>query len=139
MNCLLDTNIASYVMRWRPSIVAKVEEVGGSGLLSVSTITLAELAFGIRILPEGRRKIRLQNDLEELLGTRMDVRPFSAEAAEVFSEAGATLRRAGVGFSFQDLAIASIAIAEGKTLASNDAFFERVERLCGLRFERWEP
>lgn len=104
-------------MRRHPSIVAKVEEAGGLGLLSVSTITLAELAFGIRILPEGRGKTRLLNDLEELLGTRLDVRPFSSEAAGVFSEAGATLRRAGVGFSFQDLAIASVSIAENKTLA----------------------
>lgn len=93
----------------------------------------------MRILLEGRRKTWLLNDLKELLGTRLDVRPFSSEAAGVFSEAGATLRRAGVGFSFQDLAIASAAIAENKTLASNDIFFEHVERLCGLRFERWEP
>lgn len=139
MNYLLDTNIASYVMRRRPSIVARAEEAGGLELLSVSTITLAELAFGIRILPEGRRKIRLLSDLEELLGMRMDVRSFSADAARVYSEAGATLKGAGVGFSFQDLAIASVAIAENKTLASNYGFFEHVRRLCGLRFERWEP
>jgi len=51
LNYLLDTNIASYVMRQRPPIVAKIEEVGGLELLSVSTVTLAELAFGIRVLP----------------------------------------------------------------------------------------
>lgn len=100
---------------------------------------MAELAFGIRILPEGRRKNELLNGLEGMLETLMDVRPFSAEAAGIFSEAGATLRRAGVAFSFQDLAIASVAMAENKTLASNDRFFEDARRLCGLRFERWEP
>lgn len=126
-------------MRQRPSILAKVEESGGQGVLSVSTVTLAELAFRLRILPEGRRKYELLNGLETMLGTLIDARPFSAEAAEIFSEAGATLRRAGVAFSFQDLAIASVAIAENKTLASNDRFFEDVRRLCGLRFERWEP
>ena len=140
MNYLLDTNIASYVMRQRPSIVAKVEEIGGLGVLSVSTVTLAELAFGIRILPEGRKKNELLNDLERMIATLADdVRPFSSEAAGIFSEAGARLRRAGIAFSFQDLTIASVAIAENKTLASNDGFFEDVRRLCGLRFERWEP
>ncbi|MEJ7843063.1 MAG: PIN domain-containing protein [Rubrobacter sp.] len=139
MNYLLDTNIASYVMRQRPPIVAKIEEVGGLELLSVSTVTLAELAFGIRVLPEGRKKSELLSSLERMLGTRMEVRPFSTEAAWIFSEAGATLRRAGVAFSFQDLAIASVAMAENKTLASNDGFFTDVQRLCGLRFERWEP
>lgn len=69
----------------------------------------------------------------------MDVRPFSADAARVYAETGATLRIAGTGFEFQDLAIASVAMAENETLASNDSFFEHVKRLCGLRFERWEP
>lgn len=126
-------------MRRRPPVLAKVEEIGGLEVLSVSTVTLAELAFGIRILPEGRRKNELLNGLERMLGTLTDLRPFSTDAAGIFSEAGATLRRAGVAFSFQDLAIASVAIAENKTLASNDGFFEHVRRLCGLRFERWEP
>ena len=139
MSYLLDTNIASYVMRRRPPVLAKVEEIGGLEVLSVTTVTLAELAFGIRILPEGRRKNELLNGLERMLGTLTDLRPFSTDAAGIFSEAGATLRRAGVAFSFQDLAIASVAIAENKTLASNDGFFEHVRRLCGLRFERWEP
>jgi predicted nucleic acid-binding protein len=139
LNYLLDTNIASYVMRRRPSVVARVEDAGGLGFLSVSTITLAELSFGIAILPEGRRQAELSDGLQAMLAARMEVRPFSIEAAGVFSEVGATLRRAGVAFSFQDLAIASTAIAENKTLASNDGFFEDVERLCGLRFERWEP
>jgi predicted nucleic acid-binding protein len=74
-----------------------------------------------------------------MLGTGMDVRPFTADAARVYSEAGATLREAGIAFKFQDLTIASVAIAENKTLASNDSFFDHVQRLCGLRFERWEP
>lgn len=138
MNYLLDTNTASYLMERRPTIVSRVREAGGSGLLSISTITLAELNYGVRIMPEGRRKTERLDDLGKMLGTGMDVRPFSAEAASVYSEAGATLREAGVAFSFQDLAIASVAIAENKTLASNDSFFEHVERLCGLRFERWE-
>lgn len=139
MNYLLDTNIASYAMRRRPSILEKIEEVGGLETLSISTITLAELMFGILLLPGGRRKDGLSRSLEEMLVTLVEVRPFSPEAAEVFSKAGATLRRVGIAFSFQDLAIASIAIAENKTLASNDGFFKDVERLCGLRFERWDP
>jgi predicted nucleic acid-binding protein len=107
LNYLLDTNIASYILRRRPSVVARVREVGGLELLSISTIALAELTFGIRIMPEGRRKITLLDGLDQMLRTGMDVRPFSAEAAGAFSEAGATLRQAGVAFSFKDLAIAS--------------------------------
>ncbi|MGI8539445.1 MAG: hypothetical protein ACR2N0_06655 [Rubrobacteraceae bacterium] len=73
------------------------------------------------------------------LTTNYRIRPFTASAAEVYSEAGARLKISGIAFSFEDLAIASIAISENKTLASNDGFFDHVRRLCGLRFERWEP
>ena len=126
-------------MEQRPSIVAKAEGVGGPGLLYISTITLAELRYGIQIMPEGRKKAERLDNLDQMLGTGIDVRPFSTAAAGVYSEAGAMLRQAGMAFGFQDLAIASIAIAENKTLSSNDGFFEHMQRLCGLRFERWEP
>ena len=101
MNYLLDTNIASYVMRRRPSVVAKVDEAGGLGLTSISTVTLAELAFGIRILPEGFRKNGLLGGLEEMLATGIAVRPFSAEAARIYAEAGAMLRQAGLPLAFR--------------------------------------
>jgi predicted nucleic acid-binding protein len=126
-------------MERRTSIVARVRGVGGPALLSISTITLAELYYGIQTLPEERRKTKRLDDLRRMLQAGMDVRPFSADAARVYAETGATLRMAGMGFKFQDLAIASIAMAENKTFASNDSFFEHVQRLCGLRFERWEP
>ncbi len=139
MNYLIDTDAVSYLMERRPSIVAKVREVGGPALLSVSTISLAELDYGIRIMPEGRKKTERLDSLRRLLEVGMDVRLFSTEAAGVYAEFGAILKRAGIAFKFQDLAIASIAMAENKTLASNDRFFEDARRLCGLRFERWEP
>jgi predicted nucleic acid-binding protein len=55
----------------------------------------------------------------------------------VFSDAGAEPQAAGI--DFPDLCIASVAIAENKTLVSNDGVFEHVRRVCGLRFERCEP
>jgi len=138
LNYLLDTNAAGYFMEQRTSIVARVRQIGGPGLISVSTITLAELRYGIGIMPEGRKKTRLMDSLEHMLGAGMEVRPFSVDAARVYAEVGAALRRAGMACGFQDLAIASIAIVENKTLASNDGFFDHVQRLCGLRFERWD-
>ena len=53
--------------------------------------------------------------------------------------AAALLEDVGVAFSFPDLAIASIALIEDTTVASNDGFFEHVQRVCGLKFERWVP
>ena len=129
----------SYLVERRPSVVVKVREIGGPGLLSISTITLAELSYGMQIMPGRRRKAGLLESLEQMLRTGMDVRPFSADAARAYSEGEAKLREGGIGFASQDLAIASVAMLENKTLASNDSFFDHARRLCRLRFERWKP
>lgn len=126
-------------MEGREAIVGKVRAIGGSALVSISTITLAELRYGLRIMPESRKKTVAVSSLERILDSDVDIRPFTTSAAEVYSEAGATLKEAGISFSFQDLAIASTAVSENKTLASNDDVFDHMRRLCGLRFERWEP
>ena len=129
----------SYLVERRPSVVLKVSEIGGPGLLSISTITLAELSYGMQIMPGGRRKAGLLESLEQMLRTGMDVRPFSAAAATAYSVGEAKLREEGIGFASQDLAITSVAMLENKTLATNDSFFDHARRLCRLRFERWKP
>lgn len=126
-------------MEERAAIVGRVRDEGGLAFVSISTITLAELRYGLRIMPESRKRALAVSSLERILASDVDIRPFTVSTAEVYSEAGATLKEAGISFSFEDLAIASIAIAENKALASNDYFFDHVRRLCGLRFERWEP
>ncbi|MBA2694182.1 MAG: PIN domain-containing protein [Rubrobacter sp.] len=126
-------------MEDRASIVRRVRDAGGLAFVSISTITLAELRYGLGIMPESRKKAAAVSSLGRILDSDVDTRPFTASAANVYSEAGATLRKAGIAFSFQDLAIAAIAISENKTLASNDDFFGHMRSLCGLRFERWEP
>ncbi len=135
----MDTNTVSYLIERRPSIVAKVGEIGGPNALSIPTIALAEARVGITTMHAGARKATLLAALEALLATGIEVRPFTTEAAVVFSEAGAKLQAAGVGIDFPDLCMASVAIAENKTLVSNDGVFYHVQRVCGLRFERWEP
>lgn len=135
----MDTNGVSYIMANRPSTMARVRNAGGLGVLSVSAITVAELYLGVAILPEGRRKASLMASLDNTLTGGIDIRPLSGAAAKVCGTAGAELKRAGVSYSFQDLAIASIALAEDRIVASNDRFFEDAARVCGLRFERWEP
>ena len=119
--------------------MARVREAGGLGLLSVSSITVAELYLGVEVLPEGRRKADLLASLESTLTGGFDIRPLSGAAARAFGRIGAALKREGISCSFQDLAIASIALAEERTVASNDRFFEDAQRVCGLKFERWKP
>lgn len=138
MPYLLDTNLVSYLMEKRPSIVTMAAEAGGVSNLTIATITLAELRYGVELLPESKRKRERLASLDAVLKS-MEVRPFTEDAAKMFGRAGAKLKSAGVGFDFPDLAIASVALAEDRTVASNDRFFRDAERVCGLKFERWEP
>ena len=59
----------------------------------------------------------------------------SRQADKTFGKLGATLKDAGVGYSFQDLAIASIALTENRTIASNDRFLNTRQRFqrCELQ------
>jgi len=138
LSYLLDTNAVSYLIEKRPAIVAQVARAGGVDKLSVASITVAELRFGVERMPEGQRKQKHLADLEAVI-SRIEVRSFTQDAATTFGWAAAMLESAGIGFSFPDLAIASVALVEYRTVASNDAFFGHMERVCGLKFERWKP
>lgn len=135
---LLDTNNISYLIQKRPAIAGKIADAGGLNNLSLAAISAAELRFGVERMPEGRRKRDNLTDLLTVL-SGIEIRPFTEDAAAAFGWAAALLEDAGVAFSFPDLAIASIALIEDTTVASNDGFFEHVQRVCELKFERWVP
>lgn len=139
MSYLLDTNTVSYLMERRPFVVAKVEKAGGLTNLAVTTITVAELRYGVGAMPEGKRKSARVDSLDAVFFAGIEVLPFNQDAAAMFGWAGALLKDVGVPFGFPDLAIASVALAEDRTLVSNDGFFENAQKVFGLKFERWEP
>jgi predicted nucleic acid-binding protein len=135
---LLDTNIVSYFLRGRPTIVAKIREAGGIDTLFVTAITVAEQRYGAEVMPEGRKKEQLVASLDVALDS-VEVLPFTQDAAAAFGWARALLEKEGVGWTWPDLAVASVGLAENMTVVSNDGFFQHVEYVCGLKFERWEP
>ncbi len=137
MNYLLDTNTVTYLMEGRAAITSKVRVLVGwlSFLFRPSPSPNCATVCGSCPKAAKRRDPWQASRAYSIPAWIYDRSP----PAEVYSEAGATLKNAGISFSFQDLAIASIAIAENKILASNDGFFEHMQRLCGLRFELREP
>lgn len=126
------------MMQRRPAIVAKVTEAGGVNNLAVTAITVAELRYGVEAMPEGRKKRDRLTSVDTILKS-IEVRAFTQDAGAAFGWAAALLEKEGVAWDWPDLAIASVALTEHLTVASNDGFFGHVERVCGLPFERWEP
>ncbi|MEQ1530495.1 MAG: PIN domain-containing protein [Methylococcales bacterium] len=87
----------------------------------MSSITLAELLFGIAALPAGKRKDMLAQALEGLLQLfRGRVLPFDTEAARQYAEMAITAKTGGRGFPMPDGYIAAIAASSGFVVASRD-------------------
>lgn len=119
---LLDTNVVSEAIKPEPNpsvlawLDAQVPET-----LFLSSITLAELLFGIGALPDGRRKSMLTARIDGL----MDQFPgrilhFDTAAARRYAELAVKARAAGRGFPTPDGYIAAIAAAHGFAVASRD-------------------
>ena len=119
---LLDTNVVSEAMRPEPHpAVRNWLNEQSAETLYLSSVTLAELLFGIAALPAGRRKSTLESALDglmELFGDR--VLSFDLDAARHYAELAVTARTAGLGFPTPDGYIAAIAASRGFIVASRD-------------------
>jgi predicted nucleic acid-binding protein len=120
---LVDTNIISEAMRPQgdPAVVAWLDQQAIETLY-LSTITLAELRFGIAALPAGRRRDALSRQLDQRVLPLFEGRilPFSQTAADAYGELRARARRAGRAISTADGYVAAIAAAVGFAVATRD-------------------
>jgi len=119
---VLDTNVVSEMMRPEPN--ARVRQwLDGqvAEAMFLSSVTVAELLFGIGALPEGKRKAQIAEMLEGLLSLFGDrVLAFDAEAARHYAGLAVKARAAGKGFPTPDGYIAAIAAARGFAVATRD-------------------
>jgi len=120
---VLDTNVVSEAMK--PSAHPAVAEWlnrQAAETLFLTSVTLAELLYGISALPTGRRKEVLADTLDRLLlelyGDR--ILPFDADAARCYAQLVTKARAAGKGFPTPDGYIAAIARAKGFIVATRD-------------------
>jgi predicted nucleic acid-binding protein len=119
---LLDTNVVSEAMRPSPEPVVRgwLNNQAAESLY-LSSVTLAELLFGIACMPSGRRKDAFAStlgDLLELFGPR--ILPFDTEAARIYAELRARARASGRAIGPADGYIAAIAAAHSLIVATRD-------------------
>ena len=119
---LLDTNVVSEAMKPEPhrSVRAWLNDQAGETLY-LSSVTLAELLFGVAALPAGKRKDMLAQTVDGLMGLFRDrVLPFDIDAARRYADLAVTARIRGRGFPTPDGYIAAIAASRGFIVASRD-------------------
>lgn len=120
---VLDTNVVSEAMTRDPHPRVRAWlDAQAAETLFLSSVTVAELSFGIGALPKGRRKDNLAAALDavmELFEAR--ILPFDTAAARRYGDLAVQARAAGKGFPTPDGYIAAIAAAHGFAVASRDA------------------
>jgi toxin FitB len=130
---ILDTNVISEIMQALPSPrVLEWWSQQQAGELFTTTITLAEILYGIELLPKGKRRDRLLTEAEAMFTEDFAGRilPFDEDAARAFPEIAAGRRVQGCPIAEFDAQIAAIARSRRAILATrNTADFEG----CGLR------
>jgi predicted nucleic acid-binding protein len=120
---ILDTNVLSELMRPKPSsrVVAWVAKQAGAELFTTS-ITEAEIFYGIELLAKGKRREELLAAAEAMFAEDLAGRVFGLEsdAARVFSRIAAQRRALGSAISHADAQIAAIAQARRAKLATRN-------------------
>lgn len=127
---LLDTNMASYVIKGNvPHVRDNLQKVPMSEV-GISTVTEAELRFGVQRKPQASR---LQLMVEEFL-LRVEIVAWDSAAAVQYAKLRSSLEDSGTPMGNLDMMIASQAIAIDATLVSHDRVFQRIKQ---LRLEDW--
>ncbi|WP_288051166.1 type II toxin-antitoxin system VapC family toxin [Acidiphilium sp.] len=119
---LLDTNVVSEAMKPEPAAAVRAWlDAQTAETLYLSSVTIAELMFGIGALPNGRRKDKLTAALDGVLELFADrILPFDTRAARRYAELAVSARAAGRGFPTSDGYIAAIAATRDFAVASRD-------------------
>lgn len=130
---VLDTNVVSELMRPSPSSAVLAWMSGQTpDDLFTTTITMAEVLFGIELLPKGKRRDQLLDEAEATFAEDFARRvlPFDEQATRMFALIAATRRIHGQPIGASNAQIAAIASTHRATLATrNTADFEG----CGVR------
>ena len=120
---LLDTNVISETQRQEPN-ARVLDWIDAQALetLYLSVITVAELRAGIALMPSGKRRASLHENLEKRLLPMFANRVLSFDMActKAYAELLATARAAGLGIETADALIAAIALANGFAVATRD-------------------
>src|ERR1700730_796545 len=120
---ILDTNVLSELMRLKPSarVAAWVAKQPAAELFTTS-ITEAEIFYGIELLPKGKRREGLLVAAEAMFAEDLAGRifGFDSDAARVFSKIAAHRRALGRSISHADAQIAAIAQVRGAMLATRN-------------------
>ena len=131
MKYMLDTNILIYLKKQMPVEVVKMFETVSKHDVCISSITMAELEFGVQ-----NSKYPLRNKMALLLLlSEIEILSFGQKAAQAYGEIRKDLKDRGQIIGGNDLLIAAHAKAEDCILVTNN--LKEFGRVKGLNCQNW--
>ena len=120
---VLDTNVVSEMMRAAPApaVLSWMNDQDASGLF-LTAVTVAEIRYGLRVLPQGKRRHSLGEGFERILaeGFAGRVLAFDEAAAHRYGEVMGRRKEMGRPLAILDGQIASIAWSNGCSVATRN-------------------
>ena len=120
---IVDTNIISEMMKLSPdlTVTAWLDRQNITQLF-ITTITIAEIAYGLYVLPEGSRRQLLEKAFNQVILEAFIYRilPFDEDSAHCYGKLMGQRKTLGRPLSIPDGQIASIAYAKGAKMATRN-------------------
>jgi predicted nucleic acid-binding protein len=120
---ILDTNVLSELMRPKPDeTVSRWVSQQSISSLFITTITQAEILYGLALLPSGRRRSILEKTVEQMFAEDFNQRvlSFDTSAARAYAKIATKRRAAGRPIDQSDAQIAAIVLTYGATVATRN-------------------
>lgn len=131
MKFLLDTNICIYIIKQKPAkVLEKFKRLHPSDV-GISSITLAELEYGIA---KSQQSEKNRIALNQFLIT-LEIVKFDEKASNIYGDVRAELERKGLVIGAMDMLIAAHAISLDLILVTNNV--KEFSRIPNLRLENW--
>lgn len=129
---MLDTNTVSYFIKGANlPLHQRLKQVLQDQHAVISTVTRAELRYGQALMAaDDKRRARIDLFLDEV-----PTLPWTDDAADVYGQLKAQLRRLGMPIGELDTQIAAQALAENLVLVTHNT--RHFEKVAGLRLEDW--
>jgi hypothetical protein len=132
---VLDTNVVSEPLRRSPDSAVLAWLAESADALALTAVSVGELLYGARLLPEGRRRAALVETIEDVLDSFPGlILSYDDEAARSYAELSEAGRKAGRPVSVEDRMIAGICLSQGATLATRN-----VKHFVGLGIDLVNP
>ena len=128
---LLDTNICIYIIKRKPAEVLHHFQQYHPGDIGISSITLAELQYGVA---KSQAQTRNAEALSEFL-IPFEILPFGESATQAYGFIRTLLERRGNIIGAMDLLIAAHAVSLDAVLVTNNV--KEFERVPDLKIENW--